>query len=171
MKTIKEVGYRCLILFVMISLTFVAYDMSKPALLSEDEMLNKNTVECIVQSFSTLWDNKHEEVDRLPVHGYNFFSDMLLPVIIYLISIGGFIYLLIEDFKMIRLFTNKNRLAKYLWILWIILLICLILIPIFFGMQLIMRSFALAVTATAIFLILTAILYRLAANAKTEKKP
>jgi sensor histidine kinase YesM len=155
----------------MLSLAFVAYDMSKPIILSDKAILVEDVVECIVQPFVSIFDDGSGDVSELPTQGYNFIFNIFLPIVVYIASIGGFLYLLIEDFKLLKTFSHQNKLARYVWSLWIIVLLGLLMIPIFFGMQLLMKGFVLAVIATAIFLISIAILYRLSYKQKTQQKP
>ncbi|MDF2891359.1 MAG: hypothetical protein K0R80_1726 [Clostridia bacterium] len=145
----KEFSFRCFILLVMLSLVFVAYDMSKPVILMNREILAQS---------------------EMPIQDYDFMLNILLPIFVYLVSIGGFLYLLIEDFKLLKKFTHQNRLAKFVWSLWIIILIGLILIPIFLGFQLLSKSFVLAVIATALFLILIGFLYWLSCRSSYTKR-
>lgn len=159
MKLLKEISFRLFIVLVMLSLVFVAYDMSKPIISSEGGILTQDVIQCI-------FDDTDEIENSVPSQGYNFVFNILLPILVYLASIGGFLYLLIEDFKLLKKFTKKNRLAKYLWILWMIVLVGLMLIPIFFGFQMVMKGFVLAVIATAIFLILIGILYWMSCKVK-----
>jgi hypothetical protein len=166
MKLVKELSFRCFILLVMLSLAFVAYDMSKPVLLNEEEISSQDVAQCIVLSFKAVFDTQGNGVSDLPNKDYNFTLNIFLPIIVYIASIGGFTYLLIEDFKILKTFSHQNKFARYLWTLWIIILIGLILIPIFFGLQLLMKGFVLAVIATAVFLIVVGILYRLTYIAK-----
>jgi hypothetical protein len=127
----------------MLGLVLVANDMSKQFIL--------NSKEIFIQDF----------ILGKSVEGYNFIRDIFLPLVVYLASIAGFFYLLIEDFKMLKTFSKSNKLARFVWTLWIIILICLLMIPIFFGFHLLMSGFALAVITTAVFLVIIAILYRL----------
>jgi hypothetical protein len=143
MKIIKELGFRFFIVLVMLGLVLVANDMSKQILLKGNEIFAQDMI------------------SRGPVEGGNFIYNILLPIVVYLASIAGFFYLLIEDFKMLRTFSHNNKLARTVWSLWIIILICLLMIPIFFGLHLLMSGFALAVILTAVFLIIISILYRL----------
>lgn len=142
MKFIKEFSFRFFIILVMLGLVLVANDMSKTTILNGNEMPAQYIV------------------SRMPIQGYNIILDILLPLFVYLASIGGFFYLLIEDLKMLKTFSHNNKLARYIWSLWIMILICLLLIPIFFGLHMLMSGFALAVILTAIFLIILGILYR-----------
>ncbi|OGO78946.1 MAG: hypothetical protein A2Y23_02295 [Clostridiales bacterium GWB2_37_7] len=160
MKSLKELSFRCFILFVMLSLAFVAYDMSRPALQSENEMTAQDVVHYIVQPFQTQINADSKKASSLLNKDYNLLLNILLPIIVYIASIGGFMYLLIEDIKMLKTFSSQNKLARNLWCLWIIFLIGLILIPIFFGLQLLMKGIILAIITTAIFLILIGILYK-----------
>jgi hypothetical protein len=123
--------------------------MSKPVILMNTEML------------------AHSE---MPLQGYDFILNILLPIFVYLVSIGGFLYLIIEDFKLLKKFTHQNRLARFVWSFWIILLIGLLLIPTFLGFQLLSKSFLLAVIATAIFLIIMGTLYCLSCRSKNNKR-
>lgn len=143
MKFVKELSFRLFILVVMLALVLVANDMSKQMLLKGNEIFAQDML------------------SRMPLEGTNFLYNILLPIVVYVASIGGFFYLLIEDFKMLKTFSRNNKLARYVWILWIIILICLLMIPIFFGLHLLMSGFALAIITTAVFLIVLAILYRL----------
>jgi hypothetical protein len=127
----------------MLALVLVASDMSKQILLKGNEIFAQDML------------------SRMPFEGTNFLFNILLPIVVYIASIGGFFYLLIEDFKMLKTFSRNNKLARYIWSLWIIILICLLMIPIFFGLHLLVSGFALAVITTAIFLIILGILYRL----------
>ena len=143
MKFIKEISFRLFIVLVMLGLVFVANDMSKQLILNSKEIFG--------QDMSI----------TMPLQRSNFVLDILLPLIVYLSSIGGFFYLLIEDFKMLKTFSESNKLARYVWSLWIIILIGLLMLPIFFGLHLLASGFTLAVIVTAVFLIILAILYRL----------
>lgn len=161
MKLIKEFSFRCFIVMVMLSLVFVAYDMSRPIILNNEEILTQDVINHIVQPFAEVFDVETNADTDLPGKDYNFALNFLLPVIVYFTSIGGFAYLLIEDFKLLKTFSRQNRPARYIWSLWIIILVGLSLIPVFFGLQLLMKGVILAVIATAIFLILISIIYRL----------
>lgn len=143
MKFIKEFSFRFFVVVVMLGLAFVANDMSKQLFLNSKEIFSQDFIL------------------GKPVEGINFIRDIFLPLVIYLASIGGFFYLLIEDFKMLKTFSKSNKLARFVWSLWIIILICLLMIPIFFGCHLLIGGFAFAVLITAVFLIILAILYRL----------
>lgn len=142
MKFIKEFSFRFFIVLVMLSLVFVANDMSKPIIFKGNEIFAQDML------------------SRIPIQGTDFILNILLPLLVYIVSIGGFSYLLIEDFKMLKSFSRSNKLARYVWSLWIIILICLLLIPIFFGFHMLINGFALAVITTAVFLIILGILYR-----------
>ncbi len=150
MKFIKEFSFRCFIVLVMLSLVFVAFDMSKTIILGEKEIL------------------AHHAISKVLNQDYDFILNFLLPIFVYLASIGGFLYLLIEDYKLLKTFTYQNKLAKLLWSLWIIILIGLILIPIFFGLQLLINGFALAIIVTAVFLILIGVLYWVSCKSKKQ---
>lgn len=165
MKVIKEFGFRCFVIVVMLSLAFVAWDMSRPVVLSESEILVEDVVECLVQPFSSVFDDTTQSVEQA-APSFNFIWNALLPIIIYIVSIGGFMYLLIEDLKLLKSFSRQNKAARFFWRLWIIILIVMALIPVFFGMQLLMKGFVLAVIATAVFLLAIAILYKLSYNKK-----
>lgn len=156
MKLMKEISFRTFIILVMLSLAFVAWDMSQPVLQQDSEILTQDVVECLVQPFSSVFDDEGTEE---ATQGINFLWNILLPIIIYLISIGGFMYLLIDDLKLMNVFTQYNKIARFFWILWIVSLILMLLIPLFFGIQLLMKGFVLAVIATGVFLILMSILY------------
>lgn len=143
MKFIKEFSFRLFVVLVMLSLAFVANDMSKQLVFNGHEIFAQAII------------------GRIPTQEINFIRDIFLPLVVYLASIGGFFYLLIEDFKMLKTFSKNNKLARFVWSLWIVILICLLMIPIFFGFHLLLSGFALAVITTAIFLIILAILYRL----------
>jgi amino acid transporter len=155
----------------MLSLAFVAYDMSKPIILSDKTILAEDVVECIVSPLVSIFDAGSGDVSELPTQSLNFIFNIFLPIVVYMASIGGFLYLIIEDFRLLKNFSHQNKLARYVWTLWIIILLGLLMIPIFFGMKFLMKGFALAVIATAIFLILIAILYRLSYKQKTQQKP
>lgn len=161
MRFIKELSFRCFIIVVMLSLAFVAYDMSRPILLNEEQIVAQDVVSYIVQPFAEVFDVETDLDTDLPGKDYNFTLNILLPMVVYFASIGGFLYLLIEDYKLLKTFSRQNRLARYVWTLWIVILIGLTLIPVFFGLQLLMKGFVLAVIATAIFLIILGFLYRL----------
>lgn len=143
MKIIKEISFRFFVVLVMLGLAFVANDMSKPMVLKSNEIFSQYII------------------NRMPIQGYDFIQDILLPLVVYLASIGGFSYLLIEDYRMLRSFSRSNKLARYIWCLWIVILICLLMIPIFFGLHMLLNGFALAIITTAVFLIILGILYRL----------
>jgi|GEM_PF-4520946 len=165
MKLMKEIGFRCFIIIVMLSLAFVAFDMSRPILLNDEEIVTQDVVNYIVHPFEEVFDETEADTD-LPGKDYNFLLNILLPIVVYFASIAGFLYLLIEDFKLLRTFSRQNWLARYVWTLWIVILIGLTLIPIFFGMQMLMKGAVLAVIATAVFLIILAFLYRLSYKEK-----
>jgi hypothetical protein len=165
MKLLKEIGFRCFILLVMLSLAFVAYDMSRPIMLNNEAILTQDVINYFAQPFAELFNLETKANNNLPGKDYNFALNCLLPLIVYFTSIGGFTYLLIEDFKLLKIFSRQNRLARYIWILWIIILVGLTLIPVFFSLQLLMKGVILAVIATAIFLILISIIYRLSYKA------
>jgi hypothetical protein len=166
MRIVREISFRFLIVFVMLSLSFIALDMSRPILVNEGEITAQEVVQCLVQPISLLLEPNYEANQDLPNKDYSFSLNILLPIIVYLASIGGFLYLLIEDYKILRSFSKQNRLAKLAWTVWLIVLIMLILIPLFFGLQLIMKGFALAVVATIILLIVLWILYKLSLRRK-----
>jgi amino acid transporter len=120
----------------------VANDMSKPLILKGNEIFAQDML------------------NRNPVQGTDFILNILLPLLVYIVSIGGFSYLLIEDFKMLKSFSHHNKLARYVWCLWIMILICLLLIPVFFGIHMLVNGFSLAVITTIVFLMILGILYR-----------
>lgn len=169
MNHIKEIAFRVLVIVAMLSLAFVALDMSAPVFRCESELTTMDVIECIKQPFSDVMDDKATETHEISKHGYNFFLNILLPTIIYLVSIGGFLYLLIEDFRLIKTFSKQNSLARFVWILWIFVLICLMLIPIAFGIKLFIKSFILAVLATAIFLIVISFLYSISSTLNRKR--
>lgn len=142
MKFLKELSFRFFIILVMLSLVFVANDMSKPIISKGNEIFAQDML------------------NRIPLQGSDFILNILLPLLVYIVSIGGFSYLLIEDYKMLKTFSRSNKLARYIWSLWIIILICLLLVPIFFGLNMLINGFALAVIITTVFLIILGVLYR-----------
>ena len=143
MKFIKELGFRFFVVLVMLGLVFVANDMSNLMLLKGNEIFAQDIF------------------NKIPPQLQRGILDFLLPLGVYFASIGGFFYLLIDDYKLLKTFSQTDKLAKYVWSLWIIILICLIMVPIFFGLHLLVSGFALAIITTAVFLIILGILYRL----------
>ncbi len=172
MKLMREIGFRGFVIIVMLGLAFMAWDMSQPVLKVQNEIMPQDVVTCIVQPFSSVFEDTFEDISVAPGQSYNFFSNILLPLIIYIISIGGFFYLLREDFKLLKGFAKSNKTAQFFWSLWILILIALLLIPIFFGMHLLMKGFVIAVIATALLLIILGILYSISyTSGKKYKRP
>lgn len=172
MKLIKEVSFRGFVIIVMLGLAFMAWDMSQPVLEVQNEIMPQDVVACIVQPFSSVFGDEFEDISVAPGQSYRFFANILLPLMIYIISIGGFIYLLKEDFKLLKRFAKSNKAAHFFWSLWILILMALLLIPLFFGMHLLMKGFVIAVIATALLLIILGILYSISYTSdKKHKRP
>jgi FlaA1/EpsC-like NDP-sugar epimerase len=171
MKLMKEISFQGFIIIVMLGLAFVAWDMSKPVLRVQSEIMPRDVVTCLVHPFTAAFEYEYADISVAPGQGYNFFSNILLPLMIYMVSIGGFIYLLWEDFKLLKRFAKSNKTAKFFWSLWIIILISLLLIPIFFGMHLLMKGFVIAVITTALLLIILGMLYSISYTGSKSKKP
>lgn len=171
MKLVKEVSFRGFVIIVMLGLALVAWDMSKPVLEVQNEIMPRDVVTCLVQPFTAAFEDEYEDISVAPGQDYNFFSNILLPLMIYMVSIGGFIYLLWEDFKQLKHFAKSNKTAKFFWSLWIIILISLLLVPIVFGMHLLMKGLVIAVIATALLLIILGMLYSISYTAGKHKRP
>lgn len=166
MNIVKEISYRLFIVFVMLCLAFVALDMSQPVIARDEQISAKEVIECFTQPFTEILNLKNVKDTDLPGKDYNFTLNILLPIVVYIASIGGFFYLLIEDYKILRSFSRQNRLARIIWTLWLVILILLIFIPAFFGFQLLLKGLALAVLATIIFLIVIGVIYWLSYRTK-----
>lgn len=171
MKFLKEFGFQCFVFLVLLSLIFVGWDLSQPILCSETQIEAKDVVECIVYPFANTVDDKDKPLKEIAAPSFSFVFNILIPIAIYVICAGGFIYLLIENLRLLKACSYQSRIGKFLWILWLGILGAAILLPILFGAQLIMRGIILAIIATTIFLLMLALISRLGnSNKKYRKK-
>jgi hypothetical protein len=159
MKLARSIIYRCFILIFMLLLTFIAFDMSQPALSSEYQSVTVDIIEDMPKP------------EDLPTKDYSFTYNIALPMAVYLASISGFIYLLLEDFNKLKLFSKYNSLTKLAWSIWILILIIATIAPIIFGLQLLMKSFDLAFAATVIYVVFLGILFSLTTRRMRKQKP
>lgn len=161
MKFLKEFSFQCFVFLVLMSLIFVGWDLSQPILCSETQIEAKDVVECIVYPFANAVDDNGKIPPEASEPGFSFFFNILLPIAIYLICAGGFIYLLIENLRLLKACSYESKIGKVLWILWLGVLGASILLPILFGAQLVMKGLILALIATTVFLLMLSIISRI----------
>lgn len=161
MKFLKEFGFQCFVFLVLLSLIFVGWDLSQPIINSEARIEAEDVVECIVYPFTNAVDSKDQAIQTVVEPSFSFFFNIVIPIVIYLICAGGFIYLLLENLRLLKACSYQSKAGKLLWFLWLGILGAAILLPILFGAQLVMKGIILAVIATAIFLLMLSIISKI----------
>jgi hypothetical protein len=170
MKFLKELGFQCFVFIVLLSLIFVGWDLSQPIINSDAQIKADDVVECIVYPFTNAADNTGKDFQDTAEPGFSFLFNIVLPITIYIICAGGFIYLLIENLRLLKACSYQSKIGKLLWFLWLGVLGMTILLPILFGAQLLMKGIILALIATAIFLLILSLISKLGGDHKKYRK-
>lgn len=166
MKFLKEFGFQCFVFLVLLSLIFVGWDLSQPIINSEAQIQAEDVVECIVYPFTNTADNVAKGPQPIAEPGFSFFFNIVIPIAIYIVCAGGFIYLLIENLRILKACSYQSKIGKLLWMLWLGILGAAIILPIIFGAQLVMKGLILALIATAIFLLILSLISKLGSTDK-----
>lgn len=170
MKFLKEFSFQCFVFLVLLGLIFVGWDLSQPILNSEAQIQAEDVVECIVYPFTNAVDNKDNMPQPITEPGFSFFFNIVIPIAIYIICAGGFVYLLIENLRILKACSYQSKIGRLLWILWLGVLGAAILLPILFGAQLVMKGLVLALIATVIFLLILSIISKLGNTSMKYRK-
>ncbi|MDF2519711.1 MAG: hypothetical protein K0R84_339 [Clostridia bacterium] len=161
MKFAREFGFQCFVFVVLICLLLVGWDLSRPIINTETAIRAEDVVECIVYPFTNTEDDNSGEFDEISAPEFHFFTNIVIPITIYILCAGGMIYLLIENLRLLKVCSYQSAPGRFLWIVWLIVLGAAVLLPVIFGAQLIMKGVILAVIATVIFLLILGIITRL----------
>lgn len=118
LKYCKEFMFQLLVLLTSFGLVFVAYELSMPV---------------TVAAFSG-------SPAAPPEQPYNFFMNMLIPFILYMLSAGGLSYLILENVRMYKMTRSLKFMSKVLWTLWIIFLVLVAFLPVLLGFSLFFKG-------------------------------
>jgi hypothetical protein len=121
MKLIRESAYQFLVLAAALGLVFVAYDLSCSLSAAK-----------VFYSFSRVIPSSDANI--------NYMAKIVLPFVIYLLSCGGFMFLILENIRLWRSMSFITPANKLLWTLWIGILALMCLLPVYLGTSLIFEG-------------------------------
>jgi hypothetical protein len=123
----------------MFGLVFVAFDLSVPTTAALDKVDEQTAVK-VFQSFSKIIQNGDDPSPDIAEANINYFINILLPFIIYLLACGGFIFLIIENIRLWKTMNLIKPANRLMWTSWIVILGLLSLLPVYLGTSLIFEG-------------------------------
>ena len=139
MKFLREFAYQCLILVTIFGLAFVAFDLSVPTTAAFDKV-NEQTAVKVFQSFSKIIQSGDDTSADIAEANINYFINIILPFIIYMLACGGFIFLILENIRLWKTMNLIKPVNKLMWTSWIVVLGLLSLLPMYLGTILIFEG-------------------------------
>ncbi|MHB1393044.1 MAG: hypothetical protein ACYCYE_08210 [Clostridia bacterium] len=139
LKFLREFAYQCLILVTVFGLVFVAFDLSDPAAVAF-EKVDEQTAVKVFQPFSKTIQSGNDTSADIAEVNVNYFINILLPFIIYLLACGGFIFLILENIRLWKMMNLIKPVNRLMWTTWIVVLGLLSLLPVYLGTSLIFEG-------------------------------
>jgi len=139
LKLLKEFAYQCLLLVTVFGLVFVAFDLSATTAAAFDKV-DENTAVKVFSSLSSVLQDTKDGSGTVSGSDISYLRNILLPFIIYLLSCGGFLFLISENIKLWRTVNRIRPISKLMWAVWIVILVLMSLLPVYLGTSLIFEG-------------------------------
>ncbi|MFZ5354499.1 MAG: hypothetical protein ACOZCL_17485 [Bacillota bacterium] len=149
MKLYRELFYQAFVLFTVICITFVAWDMGSSVLNSTSNFVN----DVAQAAFSPLSESLHNYV--IPTKD-NHIMTIYIPAVLFVLATGGYSYVFLENLRLLRHHWNRSPVLKCLWLIWIAALFCIGIVTMILSIQLLLEGVLVALIGLTAYILILA---------------